>query len=593
MSANPLFPFFQGAQLVKPGVYYADNVNAVQPTPPTGALPLIYVGFGNGPQPKTPIQFASLTAGQNTLRNGPAAKYLPFMFLPGSGLNGANTITYIEAGENVQSTFNYLDSSGSSVIQATSNVYGNSANLLQTSVSSGNIGGIDLTITDGFSGNSVSANNLGVPFQLAYLGSATGVTYSVISSGGTITDFIVNSPNPGESFTVPISDTTYSTIAQIVAYLNGTGYYSAVLVTNGGLPATSLDVVSNVALPVGSAGSYVYENVTATLGDPVWWINNLSGMATAVVTSGAVSNPANIPVNIPLSSFTGGQSIPPTLADYAAALVVAEKVSGFALFMDSNSPDVVMLGTQHADLMSTIRERRYRRFFSGSSVGDSLAQAIGIATSMDSISATYVFPGIITISTSTGLPETHGGLAAAAAAAGFVCGNRIAEPLTSKVLNAIGVEQKLDTAQTLQAQSSGLMVVTQSISTGLVSFLNDFTTWVQDQNVENVLNQQVACRYATAYYLINLLTPYIGQINAGLISLQKIKNTIMTGLNDIVYAQSGSSGWLSSWDPKSLTLNFDGTTMTLSVQVNVVFVGQNRYITNYVVVQPLEANVVG
>jgi len=591
--SNPLFPFFQGVQLIRPGVYYADNVNAVAPTPSTGVPPLIFIGFGNGPKPLTPIQFSSLTEGQQVLRGGQAATYLPFMYNPGSGLNGAQTITYIEAGQNVQSTFTYVTSGGTPVITATSNVYGNSANLLQTSVSAGNIGGIDLTLLDGYTNQSASANNLGVPFQLAYLGTATGVTFSVVETNGVVTEFVVTSPNKGESFTIPISNTTYQTVSQIISYLNGTGYYNATLVTNGNLPATSLDVVANVPLATGAPGAYVYTNVTATLGDPVWWINNISGLATATIVSGVTSSPTLVPEDIPLSPFTGGQSVPPTTQDYANALNAAENVSGWALFMDSNTPAVVMLGTQHAELMSTIQERKYRRFFSGSSVGDSLEVASQMALAMNSISASYAFPGITVISTTTGLPTTYGGLAAAAAAAGFVCGNIVAQPLTNKALNAIGVEQTLNTAQTLQAQSSGLLVVEQSKTTGLVTFINDFTTWVEDDNVENVLNQQVACRYATAYYLIQALQPYIGQINAGQISLQKIKNVIMTDLNDIVYTQQNTSGWLSSWNPASLVLSFDGTTMTLSVTLQVVFVGQNRFITLYVTVQPLQATVTG
>jgi N-acetylmuramic acid 6-phosphate (MurNAc-6-P) etherase len=83
----------------------------------------------------------------------------------------------------------------------------------------------------------------------------------------------------------------------------------------------------------------------------------------------------------------------------------------------------------------------------------------------------------------------------------------------------------------------------------------------------------------------------VGQIDAGVSSLGKIKKAITSTLNQLKYTGPGSSGILSSWDAKSLVLTYDGATQTVAITVSVVFVGQNRFITIYTNVQPLNASV--
>lgn len=587
--------FFEGAELIVPGVYYADNVSNVLQFPSSGPLPLIFIGYGNGPKPQTPVFFNSLLQAQSSLRGGQSSTYLTPMFLPSpdTTLNGVNSITYIEAGNNVQSSFNFKDASGTTVLTAYSAMYGESANLIQSEVVAGTIGGVQITLTDGYSGTSIVKNNLGIPMQIAYLGTGTTTTYSVVASGGTVVSFVVSSPNAGESYTIPISATTYTTVSQIAAYLNGTGHYSASVVSDSNLPATSLDIVSDVALPESTtgAGSYNFVNVTAYLGDPLYWMNTFASnyVTGCVVPSGVVSSSTTQIVASPTANFSGGQSVPPISSDYADALNVAQTVTGWGLFIDSNTPAVLMLGAQHAALMSTISEKKYRRFFSGSTVGDSTSYTSNICLSLNGLTSSYVYPGVKIISTTTGLPTTMGGLYVAAAIAGLACGNRIAEPFTNKTINGIGVEVPLNTAQINSLQQSGAMVIQTSTVTGVPTLINDFTTWQEDNNVENVLNQQVACRFATSYYMNSLLQPYVGQIAAGVISLGKIKTQVVAGLNNILYTGPGSSGWIASWNPASLVLSFNGTTMTLSLTLSVIFVGQNRFITVYATVEPLLA----
>ncbi len=584
---------FQGQQLIFPGAYTAFNDNATTPTNPAATPPLIFIGQGYGGTPNTPISHFTSTGLAQTVRGGPAAAFIPFIFNPSPQLNGAQQVIYINPSPNTQSSLTLDDSSSSGVITLTSANYGTPSNLLQASVGAGTVAGIKLTIYDSFAAKNgyttqtqYVGDNLGVPFNLAYTGSGSGVTYSVTTSGGVATNFILNGPTSAESLNLPLGGETYGTISAVVEAINGTGYYSANVISDGNMPSTNLDAASGVALaaPTNSVDNYV--NVTATLGQIVYWVNTYaSSLATAAIPSGIVSSPSAAPVQIGLTNFSGATNGVATLQDYANAFNTALGVAGWVIITDSNDLGVMALGQQHVATASSITERKFRRFFTGSSVGETVAQALQAAQDMDASNVTYVYPGISYINTKTGLVDTVGGRYAAAAAAGMACGNRVAIPLTAKALNGTGVEVQLTTSEVNQLVNGGVMPIHLSQSTGVPTIIRDITTWQLDNNPEHVFNQQVACQYYLAYTLNQGLQPYIGGI-ASPYSIGRIQNAVKKLLNALIYTE-GSNGVISSWNPKTLQVTYSGETSTASVQVDVVFVGQVDFITNYILVQPL------
>ncbi len=580
---------FQGATLILPGVYYKDNVSAALPVGAATTPPLIFIGFGYGGKPQTPLYHATQQGISAQLRGAPATEFVKFFMTPSGEVAGAQQITYINPAPNTQSTLSLLDGAATpvAVINLTSADYGTPSNLLQAQVQAGTIGGIELTLYDGYANVTAVGNNLGLPFQIAYTGSATTVTYSV-----TATDFTLTSPTAGESVTFPLGTGAYETIATLVEGINGTGHYVAQTIsdTNGNLPSTSLDIVSDVALPAPTSGVYDYVNVTAVLGDPVFWVNTYAAaLASAAIASGVTSGSSTAPAVIPMTFFTGATNVVPTLQDYANALNLALTLPGWAVIMDTNQSGISALGTQHVLTASSITNHRYRRYFTGSSVGDSISVTQANARSMNAKEASYCYPGIWRTSLSTGVNTLYGGLYWAACCAGIACGNRVAVPMTNKSLIGNGVEVALTTPDINQLQGAGVMCLRVPDSTGVPTIVRDLTTWQNDNNPENVNNQQVACRQALAYSMIATLSPYVGQINAGTISLGRVKNTVKSLLNAMLYSAPGSSGILAAWDAKSLSLTYNGGTQTLGVTVSVQFVGQNVFITVFVPVQPLMA----
>ena len=583
---------FMGATEILPGVYTYSNVSADQlPTPPT-TPPLVYIGFGYGLEPLTPTTFTSSTGLLNALRGGPASTYVPAMTNPSSELPGAGQITFISVGGNTQSSANLVNSSSTTVLTLLSDVYGVPANLYQYEVSAGSVGGINLTIFDGYTSDTAEGLNLGIPFQMAYTGTASGVTYSVTVSGGVATAFTTSSPNPGESLNIPLGSSTYPTVSSLVQYLNGTGFYVANVVssTGGNLPSTSLDAASALSLPV-SGTSLNYVNVTSILPDIAYWVNQYSGLATASIPSGVTSSPTQIPSDVPLTHFTGGSSTPPTSTDYANGFNVALTVPAWVVFADSNSAAVMALGQQHVATANTITERKFRRFVTGSSIGDSVTVTTSNARNLNSQAVTYVYPGIYQTSTSTGVQTLYSGLYTAAMIAGIMCGAPINTPLTAKTLNGTGLEVDLTTSQIQTLQNSGVLAVRLPHSTGVPTTCMDVTTWQNNNNGANIFNQQVACNFYLQLALIYGLQPYIGGIAAGSGStLVKAKQSATYLLNSEVYSESNPMGVLASWDPSSLSLTYNGQTRTLSVSVNVVLVNQIDFINVTTNILPLTAS---
>lgn len=572
---------FNGQTLVIPGAYYADNVAAALSPAPVTTPPLILIGYGYGQKPFVPATYLTPQDLLTAIRGGPVSGFVPFLTNPSPVLNGAQQVTFINVGANTQSSLTLL-SGTSGVVSLQSTNYGLPSNLLQAEIQAGSLAGRQMTLYDGYGNKTAAGDNLGVPFQLAYTGTSSGVSYSVIVSGGVATTFTTTSPHAGESLTIPLGPGNYSTIASLTGYLNGTGFYNATVISNGNLPATNLDAIASGALASGAAAV----GVTATLGDIVYWVNNNAlGLATAAIASGVTSSPAVQPSLLPLTPFSGATSVPPTLSNYASGFNVALAIPGWAVFADSNASGVNALGTQHVITASETVNGQWRRFFSGSSLGDSVANAVQAAQNANAYQSTYVYPGIYAVDTTTGVNTLFDGHHAAAAAAGMATGNAVTTPLTNKAITGTGIEIALTPSQINQLQQAGVMPIWVPLQTSVPTIVSDLTTWQNDANPENVFNQQVACRQYLAYSLVNATQPYTGT-QADPLREVKILNAAKAMLNALMYNSGNANGVLLAWSPSSLTLVYNGQQQVAALRVDVQFIGQNRFITTQTNILP-------
>lgn len=588
---------FNGAFLALPGAYYGDNVSAAGPTNPPVTPPMLVIGYGWGPKPKTAVKFTNPQDFQNALRGSPLAAFVPFIANPSPAMTGAQQITFIDASSNTQSSLVLPTSGATTYATLTSTLYGPPSNQMQAQVSAATVApsGIKLTLIDNYAGTRLVGDNLGVPLMLAYTGSASGVTYSVAASSGAMSGvFTLSSPNAGESVSIPLGAGAYATASALINAINGTGFFLAQgLSSTGGQLPTWLLTSASGAVPA-SSGAPTYVPVMACLQDLSFWVNQFaSTMATAVpgsVADGVASLPA---ISTP-TYFSGARGTPPVNADYAAALNVGLTVPAWTVFCDSNATAVQALMAQHCEIASAPPYGSWRRGFTGSSIGDTVATTQTNALALDSMQMCYVYPGIYVTSTATGLNTLYGGLYAAAAAAAMATGNQIAQPLTNKVLNGTGLELPggvaLTTSQLSALQNAGVMALWAPPQTNLPTILSDITTWQVDDNMENTSSQQVACRYWMAYSVVNTMMRYVGTIATPQSNLNIVKALRKT-LNALIFTGGASNGVLASWDPTTLVLNYDGTQQLDNITYNAVLVGQNRYITAYASVQPLQFSI--
>ena len=579
---------FGGQTLVIPGSYYVDNVSAALVNTVALVPPLVWTCFSYGGVKNQPTTFNSAAALQSFLRGAPCQDMVPFIFNPSGELNGASLVTVIPCGTNTAATFTYQNGSGTNVFTATTLNQGLPSNLMQTSVVSGSVAGVEITLFDGYSSATNYADNLGVPFQISYGGVATGVTYTVTQTGGLATSFTTTGAATGQNLNIQLGPSGYSTVTELVEYLNGTGFYSATLLnggpnySHGNLPTQLLDAISTAALASGN----VEVNVTATLTEIQYWMQT---SAATLVTNPTVlisSVPANKPANIPLTHFAGGTNVPPLLTDYASALNVALGIPAWVVIADQNISGLPALLAQHAETASSIPYRRWRRAVSGSNIGDQITTITAMAQSLNATEMTYCYPGIYRNNQTTGLSTLYGGYYVAAAVAGIMAGNPVMTPLTNKSLTGNGVEVQITVPQVDTLQQAGVMPLWVSPDTNVPTIISDFTTWQNDANPENIFNQQVAGRQYLAYVMVSAMAPYTGTVESS-VSIGNQKKAAQAALNGQLVTPVAASGVLNSWDANSLVLNYTGAQQLTSVVFNCVFVGQNRFTTIEAFVQPL------
>lgn len=585
---------FDGQYFSLPGVYYADNVSALFQAPPPVTPPMLFIGYGWGPPPKAPQFFTNPQDLMTALRGAPASNFVPFIATPSPSMNGAQRITFIDASQNTQAALGMLVSGTTVVTTLTSVLYGPPSNQLSVLVANGTTAGRKITLNDGYSHAVITGDNLTVPLLLAYSGAATGGVSYTMTTGVASGTFSISSPIAGESVSIPVGPGSYSTTALLSQYINGTPYFYAQLLsaTQGLLPSLSLSAASAVALPVQTSGGVLsYVAVNAFTKDIPFWVNTFAGsMASAVVSGAALDTSVWLPVTGAATFFSGARGIPPTNADYALALTAGLSVPAWTVFCDSGAAGVQALLTAHCEMASHAPFSNWRRGFTGSTIGDTVATAQTASTNLNSYQMNFLYPGIYRINTLTNAPQLYDGLYAAAAACAMATGNQIAQPLTNKPLNATGVElanagSPLSPSQVALLQNSGIMVVTPPQQTGIPTILSDVTTWENDNNPANTSSQQVACRFWVAYNMVAGLQQYVGSIAAPIVEIV-ILNAAKRILNSLIFTGGSSSGVLLSWDPKTLLLVFTGSNMLASISFTAVLVSQNRFITVYDTIAP-------
>ncbi len=580
--ANNIFPSVNGAQIVIPGVY-GSVTSSVQFTQSTGNGPLVFIAQSYGVEPNTPTLFTDPQSLTQAMRGAPSAQYVPFFFNPSSEMSGATQVYLINVSPSLQSTASIIGTLTAGDITLTSANYGSPSNLLYYSLSQGSIQGYSLTITDKYSGQTVSGDNLGYPFGITYTGTATGVTYQVDNTSPYPT-FVLTSSNQGESFSFVLNPESFPTITSLVNTINGLGMYSAyVLSSSAGLtPANVLDISSG-PVTVGTNGTYTY--VPAFIGDVVAWVNNFAqGLVTASPTN---SGPYFQAYALTLDSnvqFTGASNGVPTSTNYADALQSALTIPASVVFIDNNEQSIVSLALAHVQAAASTGTSLPRRYVTGPSLGASVSTALQLAASLNTSYATVAYPG--GYSAVSGVNTLYSSLTTAAMYAGMMAGNVPRIPLTNKTINYTALETNLSVSQIESLQSGGVMCAYLPASTKLPTIATDVTTWLNSDNPSYIYNQQVALSTALLENLISNLQSFVGSdVVSTNITGGQIRNRILRAINRV------TGTIVSPGYPVNVSLSYNQLTESWSVKVGVVLLAQTRYIILSISLNPQSSQV--
>ena len=582
-----IFPSVNGQQIILPGVYGSVTGQTNFPTGTVGNGPLVFVAQSYGVEPNTPTLFTDPNSLIAAMRGAPSANFVPFIFNPSSQLSGASQVYLINVSPSSQSTASIAGTQSAGSITLTSANYGSPSNLLTYSLTSGAIAGYSLTVTDKYSGATVTGNNLGVPFGITYTGTAaSGVTYEVQNTTPYPT-FVLTSSNAGESYSFVLNPETFPTITTLINTINGLGPYAAYGVSSsfGAMAANLLDITSAaVTIPVGGT-SYAY--VTAYIADTATWVNTFaSNLVTATATS---AGPYLQPYTLTLASnvaFTGASNGTPTSTNYSAALEKALNIQCASVFIDSNEADIVALGAAHVEAAAAAGTSQPRRYVTGPALGatDSVVQEL--AASLNSQYATVAYPG--GYSAINGTSQLYSSLTTAAMVAGMMAGNPPSVPLTNKELAYTALETNLSTTSIGTLQQSGVLVAYLPIATKVPTLATDVTTWLNSANPSYIYNQQVALGINVLTNLLAGLQQFIGgTVVSTTITGGQIKNRIQRIINRLT-GQVVSPGY-----PVLITLTYAQATGTWSASIGVVLLNQTRYIFLNIALSPQSSTLTG
>lgn len=309
--------YFNGAQIVRPGVYSKIDSASLTPIAYGAASRVALVGTSvGGPPVSATMNSASNTPGpvvwlnnpiqaKSVLKGGDLLNAAKFVWNPSLDQNGADLIAFVRVNPATQATLTLKDSSGNPCLDLASEDWGAWTNNIQVAIGTGTSSGKYISIVcypynivEG--GQGTSADNLGNAFTIQYTGNGTSATLTITKSLS-----VPNTPTLAAS-------TTGGSLA------SGTVYVKVTAVNASGETAGSNEANVSVTGPTGSvavswtavpgASKYnVYASSVAGQEIFVGQTTSTSYTITSLPSSGAAVPSANT-TSYNLNTYVSGQT---------------------------------------------------------------------------------------------------------------------------------------------------------------------------------------------------------------------------------------------------------------------------------------------
>jgi len=388
------------------------------------------MGKCNGGEPNILQWFQSASEAERTLLSGELLDAVKHAFAPGGGLVPA-LIAAWRVNPGTQSTYQYLKTATAMII-ATARDYGLHTNQLKTKLEAGTGSGKKVTIQFKDNDPEVWDTVEKASFQILYSGAVSGAMTITKTQLSTTCD------TPADDLTMLF--TTFTTIEEIVNYINDQANYTCTLLTSTPSDAsTELDSVSAVDIRTGAYDALSdLQAIIDVLNESAW--------VTAAFNTGASDR--DIPDNVAAwAYFTGAVDGAYTSGEWIAALALLESEDIQMIGASSADASIHALIKNHCVSMCSVTGKSERQYIVGGAAGETPAQTVTRSENLASEYGAIAFPGIKHYHFTTGALVTSGPVAYAAKLIGLFTVLALNEPATNKDVDCLGWEDALTYAE--------------------------------------------------------------------------------------------------------------------------------------------------
>jgi hypothetical protein len=462
---------FNGRKIVHPGAY--DRISSTgMVMSSTGSLNIpVVLGTADAGKPGEIKWFTNADAAKAYFRGGDLPTAIEMMFSPTpDGGGGSSVVGAVVVNSNTQATKTIGG------ISVTSLEYGKGGNRVQFKVESGTLPGTKRVVATRWDMEKMELyDNLGAVINIQYTGAGTTATAEVTVVGGVATKLETKIGSVVD-VTVDLVNGRYTTIGDVVSYLNSISGYVATYVKyrNSDMLASGLDAQTAVNI---KSGGYI----TAVKADIEHQINGSSEIVS-VVSSGTITVTPNY-------EYLSGGVVGSDPASWAPSFDILKRHFSDVLVVLSGSDSIHAEASVHVQQM--VNRNQKQVMFTGGLVGENISKTRQRAALLNSSRSVLAYPGIYHGSVNGGktlLPPYF----TSALIAGRVTGLPISEPCTFEYFNLIGLEVDLVVGDPVidELISSGVATL-EKVQNGGIRLVQGITT---HQGSNNTLFREISVR---------------------------------------------------------------------------------------------------
>jgi len=457
----------QRSEHLVPGAYTRVNYEK-QAGGGVAANNAVIIGPSAGGQPNTVLYFSTPTEARATLRSGALLEAVLHAFDPGNGYT-PQRIGAMRANVGAQATASLLYSA-TTQISLIAWDWGLHTNQLKRKFTAGTVSNTHKVQLQLASGDIQVYDNITHPsFCLQYIGAGSAASMAIDATGITVT--VV-----GASDGLTVAFDSFTTIDDLVNYINDHATYQAVKLAGNGLELTAnLDHCTGID---------VKSSVTTFKSD-------LKAIIDTFASSGYIysaTHPSNEATRkVPAYDsvwvyFTGGTLGTADSTAYTNSLTALEQQSVHIIGTSSTDEAIHLLIKAHCALMSSVSGKKERMAWLGGAYGETVAATVARATNLASDLVNLAYPGFTAydpITPSLGIKQCSAAMYACKLLGMETCLS-INEPVTNKKVSVLSWAKECTKTELETLITAGVTAGGKSDSGNLIT-IRGVTTWQGDE----------------------------------------------------------------------------------------------------------------